>query len=270
MWQRGEPLGSLLGDDATQASPVTSDAPVSPDIETRTRLDLDALVRRELSQASIAPESRVLSGTVVNELLKEAARIDSSLLVVGARGAGGALRHLLGSVSQQLTERPPRAVAIVPDQQVDMPAPESPWTMVVGVDGSAGSSRAVRWAASMAQPGSTGVVAVHALEPAVPDPSHEERASLAAEVQQRLDEEWCAPLRLRDVRHRTVLHEGAPLDVIRGVSTAESPACVVLGSRGLGALSQRLLGSVTYEVVHQSEITTVIVPAPRDCVTWQC
>ena len=35
--------------------------------------------------------------------------------------------------------------------------------LYVGVDGSAGASRAVRWAASMAQPGSTGIVAVHAL-----------------------------------------------------------------------------------------------------------
>jgi len=87
-------------------------------------------------------------------------------------------------------------------------------------------------------------------------------------VQQRLEEEWCAPLRAAGAQHRAVVTSGpAALALIRAADDVR-PAAIVLGSRGLGALSRRLLGSVTDRLLRESAWPTVVIPSPRDCVVW--
>lgn len=274
-WQHGSSLDVLSpGESPAPGVETFSDVGAPPGqatsssatAEAEIEAHLEQIVRNEIGDRPVQVECRVLRGLPGHALTMEAARIGASLVVAGARGGGGALRRLLGSVSRQLTECPAQAVAIVPDDASDDFRPD--WRVVVGVDGSSGASRALRWAAKIAQQGSAEVVAVHAFESPVSDASPRELASLATEERLRFEEEWCAPLHIAGVRHRTMFGDGPAADVLRAVGEAERPACVVVGSRGLGWISQRLLGSVSNDLVGDLECTVVIVPAPRDCVVW--
>ncbi|MFO7279953.1 MAG: universal stress protein [Thermoanaerobacterales bacterium] len=255
-WQQGPPLDGALGAGIADAA----------DLEAAVERRLRQLAAAELRDPGAVAGARALRGEVPTALTREAARLDAGLVVVGARGAGNALRALLGSTASRLTECPVRAVAVVPDD-AEVP-PRSGAGLLVGVDGSTGASRAVRWAAAVARAARRPVVAVHAFEPGVPDLTPEEGESLLGEARLRLDEEWVAPLRARGVEHRTVVEPGDPRDVLPRVADAERPAGVVVGSRGLGPISQRLLGSVTHHLLRTLAWPTVVIPAPRDCVVW--
>lgn len=256
-WQHGRSLEPLL-DPATGVSGVE-------EFET----GIDARLREIVTQdheAAAVTDYRVLRGDTAGSLVREAQRARDSLLVVGARGAGGALRTLLGSVSRQVTQCPTQAVAVVPDD-LTLPRSDS-WSMVVGVDGSTGSARALRWAADAATRGGGTVVTVHALEPPVPDLTRDELTAVTDEMRRRVDEEWCAPLRRVGVSYTVVIDRRDAFDAITRAADAAGPACVVAGSRGLGPLSQRLLGSVTHRLVREMLWPVVVVPAPRDCPVW--
>jgi len=255
-WQQGPPLDGALGAGIADAA----------DLEAAVERRLRQLAAAELRDPGAVAGARALRGEGPAALTREAARLDAGLVVVGARGAGNALRALLGSTASRLTECPVRAVAVVPDD-AEVP-PRSGAGLLVGVDGSTGASRAVRWAAAVARAARRPVVAVHAFEPGVPDLTPEEGESLLGEARLRLDEEWVAPLRARGVEHRTVVEPGDPRDVLPRVADAERPAGVVVGSRGLGPISQRLLGSVTHHLLRTLAWPTVVIPAPRDCVVW--
>ncbi len=256
-WQRGSKHGQLAS-----AGTGVLDA---EDLEDTVRDRLRAIVDQELDDAAVVTGYRLLRGDIATSLLAEAQGDQAMLIVVGSRGAGGALRAVLGSVSRRLTECPGRSVVIVPDEV--RPPQQGPWSIVVGVDGSTASSRAVRWAASAAQHGGR-VVAVHAVEPAVLDMTRSERETTLQEMHRRLDEEWCAPLRGAGVAYEALVDLGEPREVIARVADEVRPACVATGSRGLGSLSQRFLGSVTSNLVRELDWPTVVIPAPRDCPTW--
>lgn len=256
-WQHGGrlelgPTGRPRGDGAA----------LEADIAARLR----ALVDDELDDPAVVTECRALRGTVAESLTRQGRLQGADLVVVGARGAGGARRALLGSVSRQLTECPSHAVAVVPD---DDGAPDlAGRPLVVAVDGSAGSARALRWAADAAARSGAEVVAVTAFVPPIADGTPAELTSLLAEERQRLEEEWCAPLRARGVRYRTVIEPGDARDLVGRVAAAERPAGVVVGSRGLGPLSPRLLGRVTHHLVRALDRPVVIVPSARDRPIW--
>jgi nucleotide-binding universal stress UspA family protein len=197
-WQQGPPLDGALGAGIADAA----------DLEAAVERRLRQLAAAELRDPGAVAGARALRGEVPTALTREAARLDAGLVVVGARGAGNALRALLGSTASRLTECPVRAVAVVPDD-AEVP-PRSGAGLLVGVDGSTGASRAVRWAAAVARAARRPVVAVHAFEPGVPDLTPEEGESLLGEARLRLDEEWVAPLRARGVEHRTVVEPGDP------------------------------------------------------------
>jgi len=224
------------------------------------------LAAGELADTDIVEGCRALRGPVADALVAEAPRCGAEMIVVGARGTGGALRALLGSVSRELTECPSHVVAVVPP---DEPARGSePAPLLVGVDGSDGSARALRWAAEAAQAAGAPVVAVHAFTSPVPDATRTEEASLLRERRERLEQEWCAPLRALGVRYEPVIEPGDPRDVLRRVADEHRPMCGVVGSRGLGGLASRLLGSVTHELVRELAWPIVVVPSARDLVVW--
>ncbi len=257
-WQYGRPLEDSL---AGSAPPPDVDG-----LESALEDRLRELAQQELDDPTVVTECRALRGPALQALRDEAERTDASLIVVGARGTGGALRVMLGSVSRQLIHYPMRAVAVVPDYDV-LASRKGP--IVVGVDGSAGSSRALRWATDAAHRTENDVIVVHAFEPPLPDLGQDEVASLADEVRQRLDEEWCAPLRSREVPYRPLLEPGDARTVIQRVADRVQPGLVVVGSRGLGPVGQRLPGSVAHHLVRELDWPTVIVPGPRDRVVWR-
>ena len=138
-------------------------------------------------------------------------------------------------------------------------------TIVVGLDGSPDSHEAVGWAAVLALALDAEVVAVHALGmldqlepdgPVVPTQPHRE------EIAARAEGSWVEPLTAAGARHRVVLRDGSPVDVILGVADEVEADLVVLGSRGIGGSPALLLGSTSTQLAQRSPCPVTIVPGP--------
>ncbi len=141
--------------------------------------------------------------------------------------------------------------------------------IVVGLDGSEGSGRALAWAISLARPVGAEIIAVYAanLMPTVPFAMGAGLAYTSddwrKESQALLEGEWCQGLRTSAVRYRPVLEEGSPAPAIMEVARREGADMIVVGSRGFGGFTELLLGSVSHQLAHHSAIPVVIVPALR-------
>lgn len=138
-------------------------------------------------------------------------------------------------------------------------------TVVVGVDGSEGSHRALRWAAAEATVRGDALALVHVWEPpqafaplglgAYPvDPEPIRQA--ADDVLQKLVAE--ARALAPDLEIRGQLVEGAPAEAL--LEAARTADLLVVGSRGLGGFRSLLLGSVSQQVTHHAPCPVVIVP----------
>lgn len=135
--------------------------------------------------------------------------------------------------------------------------------IVVAVDGSDGSARALRWAAALAEAVGAEVVAVHALGlldadeagNLVPAQGHRD------EIRRRFETEWCAPLDGQGVRCRRVLQDGPAVTVLLAVAEDEDADLIVLGSRGLGGYPEQLLGSTSTQVAQTSHRPVAIIPS---------
>lgn len=139
-------------------------------------------------------------------------------------------------------------------------------TIVVGLDGSSNSHEAVVWTSRLARSLDAEVVAVHALGlldqlepdgPMVPTQPHRD------EIAERAEGLWSAPLEEAGVRHRVVLHDGNPVEVVLNVVDEVGADLVVLGSRGIGGSPALLLGSTSSQVAQQARCPVTIVP-PSD------
>jgi nucleotide-binding universal stress UspA family protein len=143
--------------------------------------------------------------------------------------------------------------------------------IVVGVDGSATSRHALRWAAEEARSHGSQLHVVHAWEvpaPAVavgvgrrtapPEGQHDEASRLVADVVR--DELGEAPP--GDVR--TSIGRGAAAGVL--LDAARDADLLVVGSRGLGGFRGLLLGSVSTKMAAHAPCPVVIVrpAAPQD------
>lgn len=85
------------------------------------------------------------SGSVLDEIDREAERLDAALLVLGARGAGYLRRLVLGSTSERLLRRTTRPLLVVRQ------TPHEPYRRVlVALDFSPWSARAITLARSVA------------------------------------------------------------------------------------------------------------------------
>lgn len=138
--------------------------------------------------------------------------------------------------------------------------------IVVGVDGSAQSLRAVAWCAKYAGGLGAEVIAVHAIEiPVYPStmgffPAPEYTPADREKLRAVLVEHWCEALTKAGVTFRPVLSEGYPTNLIREVAESENADLIVVGRRGLGGFTELLLGSTSHSLSHHLDRPIVIVP----------
>lgn len=137
--------------------------------------------------------------------------------------------------------------------------------LLVGVDGSDGSRRALEWAAQLAVAVGAHVVAVHVLtynhefvRDLTPDTMHTWRS----ELQHDLETGWVGALVARGVEHRCLLVEGdSPAAGLLEAVEREDADVLIVGANGHGNLAERVLGGVSYRVTHRSPRPVIVVPA---------
>jgi nucleotide-binding universal stress UspA family protein len=138
------------------------------------------------------------------------------------------------------------------------PTPERQVTIVVGVDGSPGSLRAVEWAATEAERRG-GVLEIHtAYSPGYVFVTADD----IRQAMQRIIEEAtsAAAETAPDIPVRGVAHEATPARSL--IAASRDADLLVVGSRGRGGFAGLLLGSVSQQCSLHAHCTTVIVRTP--------
>jgi nucleotide-binding universal stress UspA family protein len=143
--------------------------------------------------------------------------------------------------------------------------------IVVGLDGSEGAARALRWAIGRAEEDGAEIVAVYALGP-VEDLARGASAAVSVglglphegtwrnELRRALEEDWCAPLRAAGLPFRAYLEGASASAGLMAVADREDADLIVIGAHGHGSFEDRVLGSVSYKVSHRAHQPVVIVP----------
>ncbi len=245
--EQGRPLRVLISEvDATQVLEATSDwhavKVAQLEADARDRLGAARAVDKEIEIASVPP---------TQALIDASAR--AAVVVVGARGHSLLSGVVLGSVSQHVTRHASCPVIVAR-------APYHPDTdrIVVGVDGSSGSRKALQFAFDHASRKAAPITAIHAWRNVGRGTGGE---GLVEEIRaaERILSEALAGFsdQFPDVKVTTEAIPVAPQRVLADAS--QSAALVVVGSRGLGAFAGLLLGSVSQSVLHHAQCTVAVV-----------
>ncbi|MDP2389054.1 MAG: universal stress protein [Acidobacteriota bacterium] len=244
--------------------------PPHPDLWARS----EAVTRRAAAAALRTLRARwteadpvIRDGDVADQILAEASDWGAHALVIGWRGHGRFQRLLMGSVSRAVLRRATTPVLVV------RRGSRAVTGIVVGVDGSAASDRAIRLLARCDVP-QRGLITLVTVLPSQSLPGHrllpgltaELRAQVRAQVAksraaaERRQERLAGRLRQVGWRVRGQVRAGAPLfELLRSVDETGADVLVV------GATSQRsiikgFLGSTTEGAVNDSAVPVLVVP----------
>lgn len=143
--------------------------------------------------------------------------------------------------------------------------------IVVGVDGSSHSKRAVEWALEEATACGDAVMLVHAWEypailavsysgPVLPVFMRDDVERLSSELLEGIADE--ARKEAPELHISTQLVEGHPARSL--VEAAHDARLLVVGSRGMGGFKGMVLGSVSTACAHHGHCPVVIVPPARE------
>ena len=227
----------------------------STDLSAAEAIIADAVGLVATRHPSVLAEARLRNG---RHLLCSPSQAGQPTLSSWERGGWADSELLLGSVSNQCVEYAHCPVAVVRGDVDELPlrAPEA--RIVVGIDGSLGSSRALRWALEEARIRSATVEAVYAWQyPPVgafglgPTAGFEVVANETIDAATEYAEKVAPDVRL--IAH-TCFNAEVPalLDVAKGADL------LVVGSRGHGRFHDALLGSVAHQCIRHAKCPVIV------------
>ena len=199
--------------------------------------------------------SEMLSGPSVPALVDLST--EAQLIVVGSHGRGPVARGLLGSVSTGLVHHSHCPVAVIRDEDPLIPHPlKAP--VVVGVDGSPASEKALAIAFEEASFRGVDLVAVHSWsDTGVFEFPGADWSTLQSMGEETLGERLSGGSeRYPDVLVRRVVaadHAARQL-----IEQSEQAQLLVVGSHGRGGFAGMLLGSVGTSVVHAARVPVIV------------
>jgi nucleotide-binding universal stress UspA family protein len=199
-----------------------------------------------------APVERVVEfGRPVDVLRSTAEELRATHLVVGSRGQGAVEEVLAASTSGPLAREAPCPVVLVPPEAGSGPGDWNDAAIVCGVDASDGGRVAGRRAGELARRLHARLVLATVTESSPEAVVDEIRAAL--------------PEVVVEVEARS----GQPSEELLALARAIDARLVVVGSRGQGAVSAALLGSVSGRVVQESDRPVMVVsPAASSADGW--
>jgi len=223
------------------------------------------------SAAARAAQILVNEGDVAGEILAEARSGD--LLVVGTHGRTGVDRVLLGSVAEYVVRRSPRPVLVVPPPapEATEPVPSLFQEIVVGVDFSEPSVRALAFAVSLAQEADAHLTVLHVVKSPRGRGTHadgKEETETHAGGPQPSAEARLHDLVPADARVYCHVFErvetGTPGPEILRVAAERRAGLIVMGVHGHGVLGRLFVGSTTLDVVRRAGCPVLTVRSPND------
>ncbi len=209
--------------------------------------------------ARVNLRTEVLVGPATVALLEFIAEEAPDLVLVGTHGVGGARRLLLGRVSQRLLESCEHPVLFVRE---GLPRPETS-RILVGIDGSEDSKRALSFAARLASDVGAGLKLVTAFDPFLPGFGmvnlDELRQEFRDHAQGTLDQARASlPADLADITEE--MREGRPGDeLIEACADDPEVTLAVVGTRGHHGLSGLFIGSVARRLVNAAPVPVVVL-----------
>ncbi len=241
----------------------------------RGELPVDEAAVRELARrvgetfpaqtSDVAIDVRVETGPPQTWIVEAAVAVPADLIVMGTHGVGGLEHLVLGSVTEHVLRTAPCAVLTVPPRA--RATPVLPFKrLVVPVDFSDWSIRALELAWPLAQEADAGVTIMHAAEWTIEDElrtlgraaSSADRDLAATDIRARLCalvpegvREWCSP----DVR----VVRGRPYPAILQIAQEVSADLIVMGVHGRSPVNLAMFGSTTNQVVRRATCPVLTV-----------
>lgn len=214
-----------------------------------------ATAHEATSNNPIKVTSETICGNSVPSLVEESSQ--AQLIVVGCRGRSALARGLLGSVSTGLVHHSRCPVAIIHDEDPLIPHP-SMTPVVVGVDGSPASERALEIAFQEASFRGVDLVAVHAWsDTGVFEFPGVDWSVLQSGAEETLSERLAGwGERYPDVLVRRVVVADRPAHQL--LEQAESAQLLVIGSHGRGGFAGMVLGSVSNAVINAARMPVIV------------
>jgi nucleotide-binding universal stress UspA family protein len=243
-------------------------AKVSPSLRRRALLDAEEEAQR--SATELDPVDTVVAavsrwGNPISEVLRQA-RLDSSdLIVLGAKGHSNLHLILLGSVSQSVVQHATRPVLIARSSASDLKE------VIVGLDGSSHSRRAVDFLEALNPAPDIAVRLVFVIEPALlPDGLPRAYRREALENARHIDQQRLHAAReaLNETAHKlaatgrhveTEVVSGQSGPVLDAVAARHGAALIVVGSRKPARERHYLLGSTAEKLVRHSHASVLVV-----------
>jgi nucleotide-binding universal stress UspA family protein len=219
------------------------------------RLVADAVEEARNAAPQVPVTARMVDSHVAPGLLAEAS--DAHMVVLGDRGLGGFAGLLVGSVAVQVAAHATCPVVVTKGRQ----HPNGP--VVVGVDGSAVSDRAVGFAFEEASLRDAPLMAIHTWDFPMPtefgNPLPLIYDQEISDAEERVLSEAIAGWgeRFPGVAVTQRVYRSRPAKAL--VDESDQAQLIVVGARGLGGFTGLLLGSVSQSVLHHSRCPVAIV-----------
>lgn len=140
--------------------------------------------------------------------------------------------------------------------------------ILVAVDGSKNARRALMEAKKIGTAFNSEIIIIHVIEDlANPSTFYASYTSgHAATVQREMEEKsrelldtYMEDFRDYEGKVESITRRGRPGTIIKKVAEDESCDLIVMGSRGLGAFSRAMLGSISNKVVNKAKMSVLIV-----------
>lgn len=137
--------------------------------------------------------------------------------------------------------------------------------VLVPIDGSAGSDKAVRFALNLGEKTNSEIILIN-VQPSYDTPnvkrffSREQIRTMQEESSKQILDHTLEITKGSTLPVSTIVRTGIPGEEICAVARESAVDLIVMGYRGLGAIKRVLLGSVATNVLHETPCPVTIVP----------
>ena len=207
----------------------------------------------------------VKRGTPFQAIREHATRREIEVIAMGTKGQTGLSRVLLGSVAENVLRTARKPVLVVPPSAGVASIDDATFDrLLLPTDGSHGAEIATEWGVALATRLESPLQALYALDPGpFSGPFESERVLDALEAK---GEDALDAIRERGeeagVEVSGSIKTGSPANAI--LETATDADLIVMGTHGRTGIGQWFLGSVTENVVRQSDVPVFCVPVSAE------